>query len=71
MLGRQAGLKTDRSTLSSVHWLIYETDQQELFTKSQECNVIHGVCEVFVNNNLADPDLFPVIRCTNNESLNK
>ena len=31
MLGRQAGLKTDRSTLSSVHWLIYETDQQQCF----------------------------------------
>ena len=39
-----------------------------VFTKSQECNVIHGVCEVLMNNNLADPDLFPVIRCTNNES---
>ena len=41
---------------------------RNFFTKSQECNVIHGVCEVFVNNNLADPDLFPVIRCTKNES---
>ena len=93
MSGRQAGLKTERSALSSVSWLSIRFEKLKEFrilssvalncqlmshgcpqtlsghwtakkritrnvpTKMQQCDVICRVCEVFMDENLGDPNL--------------
>ena len=61
--GRQTGLKAARSTRSSENWVEVDLHQKEvLLTKAKEGKVIHRVGEVFVDKNLAHPDLSPGIQ---------